>query len=87
MILRKGVSYWQNINKVKGATKKATHNLSFDEDGYIEMQSQISSSQYFASEIRDEYFEYGEEEYLRNKVSVGQNFEIEDYKITHLDSF
>ena len=53
----------------------------------LKCSRKISSSQYFASEILDEYFEYGEEEYPRNKAPVGQNFEIEDYKITHLDSF
>ena len=80
-------SYWQDINKARRAERQINYDLSFNEEGYIEAQVKLSNSRYFANEIRDEYYKYGEDQYLSKKESIGQNFEIEDYKISDLTTF
>lgn len=77
-------SYWQDINKARRAERQVTYDLNFDDEGYIQASVKLSNSRYFANEIRNKYYEIGEDEYISNKESMGKNFEIEDYKITDL---
>jgi uncharacterized protein YcnI len=77
-------SYWQNINKARRAERQVTYDLNFDNEGFIQAFVKLSNSRYFANEIRSKYYEFGEDEYIANKESMGKNFEIEDYKITDL---
>lgn len=80
-------SYWENINKARRAERQVNYDVSFNEEGNIEAKVKLSNSRYFANEIRTKYYKYGEDEYLSNKESMGQNFEIEDYTISDLSTF
>lgn len=80
-------SYWQNINKARRAERQVNYDVSFSEEGNIEAKVKLSNSRYFANDIRTKYYKYGEDEYLSNKESMGQNFEIEDYTISDLNTF
>jgi hypothetical protein len=80
-------SYWANLNKAKRAERKISAEIQFNEENNIETNLNITHTRYFANDIRNEYYNYGKDEYLTNVESSVENGEIEDYTVEHIDEF
>lgn len=78
-------SYWQNINRSKRAEKKIISDIQFNDDGNLVSKQRVTSSRYYANNIRHEYFDKGEDEYITNFESEARNSEIENYEIKDLN--
>lgn len=74
-------SYWQNINTGTISSKKINSAIKFNEEGNLEAMIDITSSGYFANEIRNQYNLIHEDEYVSNIEARLVDFEVNDYKI------
>ncbi len=78
-------SYWQKINTNSINSKKINSLLKFNSEGNLIGQFTNTYSGYHAYNLRSEYNLIGKESYLENLETKLIDFEIDDFKINHLN--
>jgi hypothetical protein len=76
-------SYWQPIPTNNKNNFSISSSILMNENGNIEVTSNVVNSGYFANDIRHKYNLNGKEAYIENLEVKLVDFEIEDYSINY----